>query len=532
MRLRVLIILFIIQITIGFTISRFQSSSGFMDADYYYSGGIQIVQGNAAYEPFIWNYLDNPTGLPHPSFTYWMPLASLVASIGMILFHNTGYFYARSSFLILAGFIPVLSAWLAWKLTKNEKIAWFSGFTAIFSGFYIVYFSITETVVLYMLVGASIVALLLSKVNATKPSTPHIFRWLLIGLLTGLMHLTRADGLVWFAFVLIYSIWWCIRTKNMFRLERFFAPLLIIVGYFLVMSIWMIRNIQIFTSLFPPGGLQTIWLTEYDQLFSYPASIINFTSWASAGIVNILRNIGNAVFLNLQSSIAVQGTIILFPLMAIGVIYSWKNKVVPFVLSLWLLTFIVMSFVFPFSGARGGFLHSSSAFQPVFWAFAGVGLQRFIDWGQKKRHWVSKTALRFFSTGIILICAILTGYVIIQNVIGSSFVDLKWDEEHIKFEKVESVLRLNGATTGDIVMVKNPPGYYVVNNRSAIVIPFGSLDTVYKAGIRYDAKYLLLDQDHTMQLDSFYNNKVSTLQFRFLTQVGTYEIYEILDAVD
>ncbi len=532
MRSRIPIILFIIQIVIGFFIIRFQTSSGFMDADYYYSGGIQIAKGNMASEAFIWNYLDNPTGLPHPAFTYWMPMTSIVASIGMMLFNNTGYLYARLSFVFLAGFIPVLSAWLTWNFKKSEKLAWFSGFIAIFSGFYIIYYSITETVVIYMLVGASIIALILIKLKEIKHSISRIFIWLLIGLLAGLMHLTRADGLLWFAFVLIFSIWFCIRVNTFQKMERFLAPLLTILGYFFVMSFWMIRNAHIFGSLFPPGGIQTIWLTEYDQLFSFPASAINFNSWVSVGIVQILRNIMNAMLLNLQTSIVVQGTIILFPLIVTGIICSWKNKIVPLLFSLWLMTFTIMTIVFPFSGMRGGFLHSGSAFQPVFWAFAGVGLDRFINWGQKTRHWNGKTTFHVFSVGIISICAILTGYVFLQKVIGPSLVERKWDAEHIEYEKVESALRLIGVLREDVVMVKNPPGYYVVNDRSAIVIPFGSVETVYEAGLRYNAKYLLLDQDHTKLLDDLYNNKKSTHQFRFLMQVDQFEIYEILKAVD
>ena len=44
-----------------------------MDAEYYYAGGIRLAEGDGFTENFLWNYLDNPVGLPHPAFTYWMP---------------------------------------------------------------------------------------------------------------------------------------------------------------------------------------------------------------------------------------------------------------------------------------------------------------------------------------------------------------------------------------------------------------------------------------------------------------------------
>ncbi len=532
MRARVPITLFIIQIIIGFIVIQFQSSSGFMDSDYYYSGGIQITRGKIGIEPFIWNYLDNPSGLPHPSYTYWMPLASIVASLGMLVFNNTGYFFARLLFIILAGFIPVLSSWLTWKLTKSEKIAWFTGFLGICGGFYIIYYAITETITLYMIIGTLIIALLFIKLDETERTLSRIFIWLFGGLLSGLMHLARADGLIWFIAVLGYSIWWSIKNKTSNKIERYFAPVLIFVGYFFMMSFWMLRNIRFFGSLFPPGGLQTIWLTEYDQLFSYPASSINIKSWISLGAAGILKNIGQAVILNLQTSIAVQGTIILLPLIVIGIIYLRKNRIVHFVLALWLFTFLAMTLIFPFSGSRGGFLHSGSAFQPVFWVIAGVGLERFIDWGHKKRNWDPKSAFRVFSVAIITICALITAYVFFQKIIGLSFSNPSWNAEHTEYTKVENELKLLGAKPDDIVMVKNPPGYFVVNNRSAIVIPYGPIDGVYDAGNKYHAKYLLIDHDHTKALDDFYNNKESNNHFRFLVQVGNFEIFEIIKPGD
>ena len=77
------LILFIVGLLVPFGISRFQSMPGYMDADYYFVGGMQLAEGKGFTEPYLWNYLDDPSGLPHPSHTYWMPLASIVSAIGM-----------------------------------------------------------------------------------------------------------------------------------------------------------------------------------------------------------------------------------------------------------------------------------------------------------------------------------------------------------------------------------------------------------------------------------------------------------------
>ncbi|MDO9130603.1 MAG: hypothetical protein Q7U34_12130, partial [Anaerolineales bacterium] len=52
------------------SIAAFQSVPGYMDADYYYAGGLQLAAGRGFTEPYLWNYLDDPASLPHPSHAY------------------------------------------------------------------------------------------------------------------------------------------------------------------------------------------------------------------------------------------------------------------------------------------------------------------------------------------------------------------------------------------------------------------------------------------------------------------------------
>ena len=41
-----------------------QRAPGYMDADYYYAGGLALLKGGGLSQPFLWNYLDMPAGLP------------------------------------------------------------------------------------------------------------------------------------------------------------------------------------------------------------------------------------------------------------------------------------------------------------------------------------------------------------------------------------------------------------------------------------------------------------------------------------
>src|SRR3990170_6977291 len=84
---------------------------GYMDADYYYANARQVVEGEGLHEPFLWNYLDDPVGLPHPSFLYWMPLASLVASVSMAI-AGEWFRAAQAPFILITACLAALTAHL------------------------------------------------------------------------------------------------------------------------------------------------------------------------------------------------------------------------------------------------------------------------------------------------------------------------------------------------------------------------------------------------------------------------------------
>src|SRR5512135_2903505 len=62
-----------------------QTQPNYMDAAYYLVGGQRLAQGYGFNDPYVWNYLDQPTALPHPSHLYWMPLPSLLVAISQTI---------------------------------------------------------------------------------------------------------------------------------------------------------------------------------------------------------------------------------------------------------------------------------------------------------------------------------------------------------------------------------------------------------------------------------------------------------------
>jgi hypothetical protein len=112
--------------------------------------------------------------------------------LGMFSLAGKSFLTARIPFMLLSLFIPLLTAHLAWLLSKKRAAAWLAGVLSIFSGFYVLYFSITDTFIPYMLLGG-ISFLLVYKIFSCADGR---FRWEypVLGLLAGFFHASRSDG--------------------------------------------------------------------------------------------------------------------------------------------------------------------------------------------------------------------------------------------------------------------------------------------------------------------------------------------------
>ena len=514
-----LLLLLVAMITFAF-IAGLQTVPGYMDAEYYFLGGQQLAKGEGFREPILWNYLDDPAGLPHPSHAYWMPLASILGAAGMVLTEGYSFTMAKAGFLVTAILVPLVTARLSYQLTKDQKWAFFSGLLAIFSGFYLPFMTTTDTFALCMLLGGFLFILLPKVISGP-------LRWsLLVGMSIGLLHLSRVDGVLWFSILVPCLYQWFKSKGDRGNVGR--GILLFLGGYILVMAPWMVRNLMVFSSLFPPGGNQTLWLRNYDQLFSYPADGLNFQHWWASGLDEIIRVRFWAMGINLQRVLVEQGSIFLAPLVVLGLWCLRAELRIQAGVLVWGLTFGLMTFVFPFAGARGGFFHASAALQPLFWSVVPLGLLTFTGWGEQHRGWRREQANLVFGGAVVLFAVAFSAVVISLRVIGPDPQNISWGRTANHYAQVEDALQKYGANEEDIVMVKNPPGYYIVSERRAIVIPDGDPQALLAAGTRYGARYIVLESDHTQFLDDLYRDphqKIPGLAYLFsLENTAIFEI--------
>ncbi len=522
------IILFVIGLIVPFIISRFQNLPGYMDADYYFAGGVQLAQGKGFTEPYIWNYLSDPQGLPNPSHTYWMPLASIVSALGMLMTGLTTYAAGRAPFILLSACVPLVIATLAFKVSHRSRFSMVSGLLSIFSMYYAPFMPVPDNYALCMLLGAAFLLF-----------APRSEKWIpvILGILAGLLTFSRSDGLLWLGLAGLSMFW---KNQLFLKLQGakiteplepmgilarklVFSWFLVFVGYVLVMGFWHYRNYTLFDSFLAPGGGRLLWLEHYNQTFIYPPEALTREGFLQAGWGAALQDRIAALQSNLDNAIAAQGEIFLVPFILLGLWQLQTNLRTRIAVTGWLILFAVMTVIFPFAGSRGSFFHAGAAFQPMWWVAAPIGMDVFIHWVRRRGYFLDRNASLVFHSALVLLAIAMTAYLVNYRVVANG-----WAKDDFIYPSVEEMFQDNGISPKDVVIVRNPPGYFIASDRPAVSLPFGDESTILAVAEKFDAKYLVLEKGGIFDsIQDLYDEPNGNSSFIFLGEVDGARLYRI-----
>jgi len=504
-------LLFGLALIVRLTVAAAIPQPGYTDTAYYTAGAVHMADGGGFAEPFIWNYLSDPPGIPHPGFLYWMPLPALLAAPAGALLPGS-FFAMQMPFALLSSALPILAYALAHRATGERSLAWAAGLLAIFGGFFFPYWSLPETFAPFALFGSLAFWLAGSAKEGNRASGHQSGRWLIAGLMVGLAHLTRADGILLLPFIALAPI---LASKmnasrrvvsmcrepggqGVPRLLVSSAPCvaLVVAGYAAIMGPWMVRNMTVLGTPLSPAAAKTLWLTEYDDLFCYGCDL-SPTAYLSWGWPNIIHSKLSAMWINLQRFLAENCLIILLPLAIVGLPRLWRRR--DFKLATLYLAgvYLAHSLVFTFPGWRGGFFHASSAALPFLYAASMRGLQETLRWAvSRRRRWRYREARTVFAAGIVATAIGLSAYAARQKIPD-------WRAANALHKTVDRWLAAHDGT-GARVMVGDPPAFWYQTRRQATVIPNGEVEAVLEVAERYGISYLLLEADHPAPLDALH----------------------------
>jgi len=512
---------------ISFAVARFQPFPGYLDSDYYFGGGVQLARGNGFSEPYLWNYLDDPSGLPHPSHTYWMPLASMLAASGMWLTGQTTYAAGRLGFLAIAAIAPIVSASLAYAFSKRRELAVVSGLLAVFSIYYVPFLAVTDNYGAYIVLGALFFLAMESRRDAAC---------IAMGLIAGTMTLARSDGVLWLALAWVVAVLGARSSASVAAPEgplpngaraprSAFAGALVRIalalgGFIVVMTPWFLRNYAVHGALLAPGGEHLLWLKTYDETFMYPAEELTFGRWLAQGFPAIMSSRLTALRWNLLNAFAAQGGIFLFPFVLIGAWTHRRDARVQVGLLGWCALLLVMTLAFPFAGARGGFFHGGASLQSLWWALAPLGLESAVQ-AARKRNLFTPHAPRVFRAALVGIAALMSTVIISLRVLPG------WGEGEQEYPKVEAFMVGNGAQPEEVVMVRNPPGYYIISGRPAIVVPYTGAAVMLAAARRYGASLLVIERSGAAGPIKLVYDDLRSESFEFMGELDGTRIFRV-----
>ena len=526
---------------------------GYIDAAYYYDVAKNIASGHGFTEDFILVYLTPASSVVHASNLYWMPLASLVIVPFFLLF-GVSWHVAQIPSILLSGSLPVLAYWLGWEFFQSRRYAVGAALLTLCAGFYYpLYFIFTDNFGLYAWT-AGLALLFLGQGAQGRPR-----RFALAGLWIGLAHLARPDAPLLLVIALLvfaatrYLAWRAARSsarqgetvpeepsQEKPGAIPWSALCMLLALYALVMAPWFLRNLIVAGAIVPAGGTKTIWLTTYNDFFSYGKDI-SPQSYLAWGWGNILLSKLKALGQNAFAILAIL-EFAPAPFTILG-LWRWRRSLLalPFLLYL-ILLYLGLSLIFTFPSLRGTLLHSFIPLLPFLSLATILGLDTVVDWLARWRpgpHAQQRAASRrrFYLAAAILLSAVLSITIIFANA-------RTWDTTYHVYQQAGELVARNYASESNrpikpdgqgaaesalpIVMVSDPPDYYFATGQHAIVLPDQGLTTILQAADRYGAAYLLLEALHSQAQDALWNGAERSPRLMLLWSTPAAHLYRIL----
>jgi 4-amino-4-deoxy-L-arabinose transferase-like glycosyltransferase len=500
--------LFGLSLAVRLAVAALITRPGYMDVAYYAAEAVHLARGGGLSEPFLWNYLGDPAGLPAPGFLYWMPLPSLLAAPFAALLPGS-FFALQLPFALISALLPLVAYGVAWETTKQRRAAWVAGLLTLFSGFFVSYWSLPETFAPFALFGSLALWLAGRSTRGTVDKGQAV--GLLVGVLVGLAHLTRVDGVLLLPVVALarLSAFQPHGERRAFRdIMRREAHSLVVgwlligLGYLLVMGPWFARNLGVVGTPLSPAGTKTLWLTGYDDLYCYGCDL-SPRSYLAWGWGNILRSKLFALWTNFQHLLAEDCQVFLLPFAVIG-FYRLRGRSYFALSFIYLcLLYLTHSLAFTFPGWRGGFFHSSGVLLPFIHTAATDGLHAAVGWTGRRRRWNLRQARAIFAIATVMAAVALSAYAALRK------LPTWWDADET-YRELGTWLDARDVPADTVVMVDNPPGFYYHTGVSSVVVPNSDVGTLLDVCERYGVGYVVLDSNRPISLDGLYQGRIAS----------------------
>lgn len=474
--------------------SQLAAPAGF-DAQYYFMVARNLAAGRGLVVDAIWQFLDQPRGLPHPAGGIWLPLTSLVQAVFLLL--SSTYRAAQIPQVLSSSVLVVLACLYARQLTGRLLDGLVAAGLVLFGGGAVMatHVDVDCYATFALTAGLALYAMSLGWSNS---------RWLMAsGLFIGLAALTRNDGLLLLLVFGLYALWMYRCGRSVSRQELVGA----ISAFVVVCAPWWVRNWLTFGRISPVPPLYPALLREYAEFFTLEPHF-TWQHLLSAGWHPLAASRLRALVMN---AVRLAWTFQLWqvPFIALGVLAAARApargnreqavrdrrrsaSLFP-VLLYPVLLYLSMSLIYTFPGLQGGFSHSVSAWVPFGAALAAVGLGfgwQIVARFAKLERW--QRSLRVFQVGAVFIAS-LVGVTIARAEINNNRRLARSNE------LIAAWVRSN-TDPDTVIITNNSMGISLFADRSTVAIPFEGLSSARQAAQRFGAELLIVWQERPQGL--------------------------------
>lgn len=460
------------------------------DSYYYVHVAEQLAAGHGFITDYVWN-LDDVGGtlpavgqLPIAANAYWMPLAELV-QVPTIWLLGPGPLASALPFWVVGALAAPLTYWIGRDAGFGRAAAVAAAVMVAVPAGLTPFMSQPDNFGLFMTLGA--LALWLCARGARGDRRAFVLGGLVVGLAT----LARPDGALLglpFALVGARGTWRQIRGRE--QTIGWLAAVACAALFMVVVVPWLYRQLEVFGSIVPSANSgRTLWLTEYQQLFSF-AGAPTAEAFFAEGLPGLVAS-------RLGALLSAFGLVAFLPLAVVlapfAIVGAWVSRSNPafapfFVYALAL--FAVMSIAFAVLVPHGTFIHAAAALVPHTFLLVIAGIASVVGWvARRRRTWNAQAATRIFTAAAVAIA-------VLAAVLQTVTVTRHWSDVRAVHEAVVGPLR--DSPLGDRFMAVDPGAIRYLSGHQGVVTPYDALPVIEDVLRAYNVRWLILESESIM----------------------------------
>jgi hypothetical protein len=481
------VLLFGVAILARLVVAALFAEPAYPDAYYYANLARELAAGQGFQIDYIWNFVEVGGRLPAegvlpiPSNAHWMPLAALIQVPFIWLLGPTATASAVPFWLASAAVAP-----LTWFIGRDAGLprwqAAAAGLLVAVPGGVAPYLGQPDNFATYMLLGALALWLCARGLRGDTRS------FALGGVVVGLAFLSRNDGILLGVPYALAFTWDLLRTPRLTRIG-WLPALVCAVGFLIVVTPWLWRQIEVFGSLSPSSiGGRILFIREYRELYSV-SSETTLASFLAQGPQALIGSRIDGLVGALRVMALTPLLILLVPPLLVG---AWTRRRASDFLPWSVYAAVLLAFSAIVSAVhvpQGTFLHSAVALVPHAYLLSLVGLAALVGWVAARRPtWDTATATRNLTLMVV-------GVALAMSAAATVITIGAWDRERRPRTDILAALARN-AGPADVVMSPDAGAYRYHGGWSGIVTPEDPLPVVEEALRLYGARWLVLEQDH------------------------------------